>query len=82
MPLPFAAVVEWSALLEVILVSLVAGVGVTAVFSIAVAGAVCFVDFRREGRRAAATAFAALAVIAIAACVAAVASGIAVMVTA
>ena len=77
---PVAAIVDWRALLEVVLVSLVGGVGLTAAFSIAVAGAISSVDYRREGRPAEARFFAAAAFFAIAACVVAVAYGIAVMV--
>lgn len=76
-----AAIVDWGALLKVVVVSLVGGVGLTAVFSIAVAGAISFVDFRRDGRPVEAGAFAAVALVAIAACVAAVAYGIARMVS-
>ena len=79
MGLVAAQIVEWDALLEVALVSLVGGVGLIAVFSIAVAGAVAFVDFRREGRPVEAGAFAALALIATAVCIAAIVYGIWVM---
>jgi hypothetical protein len=74
-----AEIIEWDALLEVTLVSLLGGVGVIAVFSIAVAGAVAFVDFRRDGRPVEAGAFAAVALIATVACIAAVVYGIWVM---
>lgn len=77
---PIAAIVDWGALLEVVVVSLVGGVGLTALFSFAVAGAISFVDFRREGRPVEAGAFAALALVAIAACLVGVVYGIGVMV--
>jgi hypothetical protein len=76
-----AAIVDWEALLKVVVVSLVGGVGLTAVFSIAVAGAVSFVDFHRDGRLLQAGAFALMALVAIATCLAAVGYGIATMVS-
>ena len=75
-----AAVVDWGALLEVVVVSLVGGVGLTALFSLAVSSAISFVDFRREGRTVEAGAFAAVALVAVVACAAAVVFGIVVMV--
>jgi hypothetical protein len=78
---PLAAIVEWDALLEVVVVSLVVGVGVTAVFSIAVLGAVRFVDFRRDGRPLEATFFGLLSLVALAASLAAIVYGMAVMVS-
>jgi NhaP-type Na+/H+ or K+/H+ antiporter len=79
MSLVAAEIVEWDALIEVILVSLSGGVGLIAAFSIAVAWAVRFVDFRRDGRPVEAGAFAALALIAMAVCIAAIVYGIWVM---
>ena len=79
-PGPMAAVVDWGALLDVVLVSLLGGVGLTALFSIAVAGAISFVDFRREGRPVEAGAFVVVASVAIVACVAALLYGIGVMI--
>lgn len=75
------AIVDWDALLEIVVVSLVGGVGLTAVFSIAVAGAISFVDFRRDGRPVEAGVFALVALVAVAACLAAVGYGIATMVS-
>ena len=72
-----AAIVDWAALGKVVLVSLVGGVGLTAVFSVAVAGAVSFVDFRRDGRHLQAGVFALIAVVALGACLAAIVYGIA-----
>ncbi len=80
-PGPMAAIVDWGALLDVVLVSLVGGVGLTALFSIAVASAISFVDFRREGRPVEAGAFVAVALIAVVGCVAALVYGIGVMVS-
>jgi len=81
MPPPLAAIVEWDALLEVVVVSLVVGVGVTAVFSIAVLGAVRFVDFRRDGRPVEAAFFGLLSLVALAVSLAAIVYGMAVMVS-
>jgi hypothetical protein len=78
---PVAAIVEWDALLEVVVVSLVVGVGVTGVFSIAVLGAVRFVDFRRDGRPIEAGFFGLVSLIALIASVAAIVYGIALMVS-
>jgi hypothetical protein len=57
-----AFVVDTSALLKVVYSSLLAGVGVAAVFSLAIYGATRSSDMRRSGRAGAATAFAVLAV--------------------
>ena len=79
---PLAAqVVDWGSLLEVVVVSLVAGVGVTAVFSVAVLGAVRSVDSARDGRRLAAGTFGAIALVALAGCLVATAYGIVIMVS-
>ena len=45
-----ATIVEWADLGKVVAASLIAGVGVTLVFSLAIHGAVRFVDSRRDGR--------------------------------
>jgi len=79
---PLAAeVVDWGSLLEVIVVSLVGGVGVTAAFSLAVLGAVRSVDSARERRPVAAGVFGAVAIAALAGCLAAIVYGIAIMVS-
>jgi hypothetical protein len=65
--------IDTDALLSVVWVSLAAGVGGTAAFSIAIAGAARFIDMRREGRTAEATMFAAAAGLALALCVGGVA---------
>ena len=70
------SVVDTGALLKVIAASAAAGLGVTVVFSIAIAGAVRFTDFRRDGRPLEAGVFALVAAVALAAFVAAVALGI------
>jgi len=79
---PLAAeVVDWGSLLEVIVVSLVGGVGVTAAFSLAVLGAVRSVDSARERRPVAAGVFGAVAIAALSGCLAAIVYGIAIMVS-
>jgi hypothetical protein len=74
-----ATVVNTGDLLETAVASLVAGTGVTLVFSLAILGAARFADLNRDGRPVAAAAFGILAMIAVAACAAAVTFGIVVM---
>lgn len=74
-----AVVVETKELLETAMASLVAGVGITVVFSIAIWGAARFVDLSRDERPTAAAAAAAIAGLALALTLAAVAVGILVM---
>ena len=71
-----ATVVDVEALLKVIVASLVAGIGITAVFSIAVHGATRSSDMRHSDRPVAASAYGVLAVVGTLACLAAVAFGI------
>jgi F0F1-type ATP synthase membrane subunit c/vacuolar-type H+-ATPase subunit K len=52
-----ATVVDTQALLETVLASLVAGVGVAIVFSVAIYGSARFSEMGREGRTASALAF-------------------------
>jgi hypothetical protein len=58
-----AAAIDFSALLKVLYASLVAGVGVAVVFSVAILGATRWSDMRRAQRAGAATAYAALAAV-------------------
>jgi lysylphosphatidylglycerol synthetase-like protein (DUF2156 family) len=74
-----AVVVETKDLLQTIAASLIAGIGVTAIFSIAIWGAARFVDLNRNERPLAAGAAATLAGAALAATLIAVAFGIVVM---
>ena len=74
-----ATVVDGKALLETVGASLVAGVGVTIVFSFAILGAALFGDARREGRGGVAIAAAGLTAFALAASAAAIVFGIVVM---
>ncbi|MEA2450128.1 MAG: hypothetical protein QOG63_2060 [Thermoleophilaceae bacterium] len=72
-------IVDWGALGEVIAVSLVAGVGVTLAFSLALLGAVRFADMRRNDRTLEATFYAVLGFAGLAITIAAMVIGIVVM---
>jgi hypothetical protein len=74
-----ATIVETKELAQTVIASLIAGVGVTAVFSIAIWGGARFADLSRGGRPLAAGAAAALAALALATTLAAVVIGIVVM---
>ncbi len=71
--------VETKQLLETVIVSLVAGVGVTVIFSVAIWGVGRFADLSRNERPLAAGAAAALAGLAALSTLAAVAFGIVIM---
>ena len=71
--------VEGKELLETVIASVVAGVGVTVIFSIAIWGVARFADLSRGERPLAAGAAAAVAALALALTAAAVAIGILVM---
>ena len=74
-----AVVVETKELAETVVASLVGGVGVTVVFSIAIWGAARFAELSRGERPLAAAGAAAVAVLALAATAASVVLGIVVM---
>ncbi|HWB69328.1 MAG TPA: hypothetical protein VG518_05075 [Solirubrobacterales bacterium] len=74
-----ATILETKELLQTVGASLVAGVGITVVFSIAIWGAARFADLNRDERHLAATGAAALATLALAATIAAVVLGIVIM---
>jgi cation transporter-like permease len=74
-----AVVVETKELLETVVASLVAGVGITVVFSVAIWGVARFADLSRSERPLAAGAAAALAGLAVLVTMAAVVFGIVVM---
>jgi hypothetical protein len=74
-----ATIVETRDLIETVIASLVAGVGITAVFSVAIWGSARFVDLSRSGRPLAAGAAATLGVLAAVTTCAAVVAGIVVM---
>lgn len=74
-----ATLVEWDELLETVAASLIAGVGITAIFAIAIWGVGRFSDLSRDERSLAAGAAAAVAGVALACVAAAVVVGIVVM---
>lgn len=74
-----ATIVQGKELLETVIASVVAGVGVTVVFSLAIWGGARFVDLNQEGRQLAAGAAAALGALALITTLAAVVVGIVVM---
>ena len=80
MSVPLAdSVIDWDALFEVLWASLLGGVGVTAVFALAIMGATRAVYLRRDGHVLAAGAYGALTLIAATVVVAAVVFGVVVM---
>jgi hypothetical protein len=74
-----ATIVQTKDLLETVIASFIAGVGVTTIFSVAIWGGARFADLSRGGRPLAAGAAAALGVLALATTLAAVVFGIVVM---
>jgi hypothetical protein len=77
--MPLAEIVDPTAVWQTIIAALVAGIGVTSVFAIAVFGIARFVELGRDGRSIAAAGFGALAAAALLACAAAVVVGVIVM---
>jgi hypothetical protein len=67
-----ATIVDWDALLQVIWVSLLAGVGVTAAWGFALVGAARALEFSRDGRVAVAVVYGVLGVVGVATVVAAI----------
>ena len=76
-----AAIVDTHALVQLIYVSLIAGVGICLVYAVAVVGITRSQERRKADRRVAAALYGALAVIAVAACGWAIVTGIAIMAT-
>ena len=74
-----ATVVDWDALLQVIWVSLVAGVGVTAAWAFALLGATRAVENGRGGRPGEAAIYAVVGVAGVATVVAAIVFGIVIL---
>ena len=74
-----ATIIQTTDLLETVIASVVAGIGVTTSFSVAIWGGARFVDLSRGGRPLAAGASAAIGALALAATLAAVVVGIVVM---
>ncbi len=71
-----STIVDTTTLLALVGVSLVAAVGVTAAFSLAILGATRFSDLRRDGRAVEAAFFGVVTALALAACVGAIVYGI------
>ncbi|MEA2143546.1 MAG: hypothetical protein QOI64_1976 [Solirubrobacteraceae bacterium] len=76
-----AQVVDFDTLGRVAVASFIAGVGVTAIFSLAIHGAVKFVDSRRDGRPLEAAVYAGLTTLSLLGSVAALVLGFIVMTT-
>jgi hypothetical protein len=76
-----AGAVDWASLGKVVVASLIAGIGITLCFSLAVAGAARFADMRRNERPVEAAFYAVLGVAGLAATAAAIVIGIVVMTT-
>jgi uncharacterized membrane protein len=74
-----ATVVDWDALLQVIWVSLVAGVGVTAAWGFALLGSTRAVETARDGRMAEATIYAVVGAAGLLAVVGAIVFGIVIL---
>jgi hypothetical protein len=77
---PIAEIVNVHDLLQVVWVSLLAGIGVTATYALAILGGTRAVDLSRSGRGAEALVFGAMCVLALATVAAATVLGIVVMV--
>ena len=71
--------VDWGALFEVVWTSLLGGIGVTAMFAVAILGATRAMDMRQSGNAAAAGVYGVLTAVALAAVAVAVVLGILVM---
>jgi hypothetical protein len=77
--IPPATIVETKDLVETVIFATVAGIGATAVFSVAIWGAARFTDLSQEERSLAAGAAAAVSVVALLAVLAAIVIGVVVM---
>jgi hypothetical protein len=74
-----ATVVDWDALLQVVWVSLLAGVGVTAAWAFALLGATRALEYGRDGRGGEAAAYAVIGVLGLATVIAAIVFGIVIL---
>ena len=74
-----ATVVDWDALLQVIWVSLLAGVGVTAAWGVALLGSTRALEYGRAGRGGGAVVYGALGAIGLAIVIAAIVFGIVIL---
>ena len=79
MRMALAEIIDPTAVWQTIVAALVAGIGVTMVFSIGIFAIARFVELGREERPVGAFGFAALAMVALIACLAAIVVGIIVM---
>jgi hypothetical protein len=77
--LGLAEIVETKELVQTVVFAFVAGVGVTAIFSVAIWGVARFVDLSQDDRPVAATAAAAIAALSLLAVAASVVIGVIVM---
>lgn len=75
-----ATVVDWDALLQVIWVSLLAGVGVTAAWAFALVGATRALENGRDGRGGLAAAYGVLGIAGLATVIGAIVFGIAILI--
>lgn len=71
-----ATIVDTDALVQMLWASLLAGVGVTSAYGLAILGATRALEFGRDGRLAAAVAFGAVGVVGFAVVIAAIVFGI------
>jgi hypothetical protein len=71
-----STIVDTTTLLDLVGISLVAAVGVTAAFSLAILGATRFSDLRRDGRAVEAAFFGVVTALSLAACAGAIVYGI------
>jgi hypothetical protein len=74
-----ATVVDWDALLQVVWVSLVAGVGVTAAWAFALLGATRALENGREGRAGEAAIYGVVGVVGVATVIGAIVFGIVIL---
>lgn len=80
LPVPLAdSVVDWGQLLEVVEAGLIAGVGISVVFSLVILGTVRAAEAQQQSRTGALIGYGLLALVAVAACLAAVAFGVSTM---
>jgi hypothetical protein len=79
MDVTLSTVVEWTAVWQTVVASIVTGVGVTTFYGVAIYGTSRFADLNRSGRTLAASAAAALAFAAALACIGSIVLGIIVM---
>lgn len=75
----FASIVDWQGILDVVIVSFVAGIGVTAIYAVAVLGVTRVLDMSRDGRTLEAGAYGVLAAVSFTAVIAACVFGIVIL---